>query len=417
MTSSEVSIDSNRADALYWPVIVAIGFALSCSSQNKEPQGGNTDSSIDSRYLNDSTLVVDKQYQAKVFGHIRSKTFDLLSSDTSLSTMDNRWNLARVKVILGTFTDPAVRNFWLHVVVKDQIENYGIKNADPIMNLFYANSNDSASVHEIRELYNTDVQERKRHTIAVYKTVGPFALDAHMFYPDNFQKGQQRPAIILLHGGSWYQGKPEWMFGSCKRYASLGMVAIAVEYRVYDRHGVTPLECISDAKSAIRWARKNAVSLGLDPNKIVASGFSAGGHLVACAAMLNILDEPGEDTTNSSKPNAMIFSSSCFDPTLDQWFVKQVEARYPAQSISPNHLVRSSLPPSLVVHGTNDRMCPFRTAETFVSEMTKAGNRCELHRLQDATHFYSFEKKYRDDGIRAEEKFLTSLGFLSKTDR
>ncbi|MBI3195807.1 MAG: alpha/beta hydrolase [Ignavibacteriae bacterium] len=414
MTASKALCGRIRADSLYWLVIIAIGFALSCSSQNKEPQRANTYSSLDSKYLNDSTLVFDKQYQATVFSLIRSKTLDLLSSDTSLRTMDNQWNLVRVKVILETFTDQAVRNFWLHVVVKDQIENYGVKNTDSILKLFYEHSNDSASVHEIRELYNDDVQERKGHTIAVYKTVGPFALDAHIFYPDNFQKGQQRPAIILFHGGSWYQGKPEWMFGSCKRYASLGMVAIAVEYRVYDRHGVAPLECISDAKSAIRWARKNALDLGLNPNEIVASGFSAGGHLVACAAMLNILDEPGEDTTISSKPNAMIFSSSCFDPTLDQWFVKQVETRYPAKGISPNHLVRSGLPPSLVVHGTDDRMCPFRTAETFVSEMTTAGNKCEFHRLRGATHFYFFEKKYRDEAIQSEETFLASLGFLSK---
>ena len=171
---------------------------------------------------------------------------------------------------------------------------------------------------------------------------------------------------------------------------------------------------MSDAKSALRWVRRNAASLGVDPNKIVASGFSSGGHLVACASMLNILDEPGEDTTISAVPNAMIFSSSCFDPTLDPWFVKQVEQRYHPRSVSPNHIVRSGLPPSLVIHGTEDKMCPFWTAEQFTGSMKKTGNRSELHRLQGATHFYFLEKKYRDEAIQAEVRFLTSLRVLSR---
>jgi acetyl esterase/lipase len=398
------------------PSIVSV-IVLSCLAQDKQGKPETGGAFLDPSYINDSTLLLNQRYQKTVFGFIRNETLLLLSSDSTFKTRDNQWNSARMRVVLKHCTDPNVKNFWLHVVIKDQLENYGIKNTDGLMKLFYSSSTDTTSTREIQELYNSDLEGRKGHTITPYKRVSGFSLDAHIFFPDRHDKRQRRPAIVLFHGGSWHQGKPEWVFGSAKRYASSGLVAIAIEYRLYDRHGTTPLECISDAKSAIRWVRKNANDLGIDPNKIVAGGFSAGGHLVACAAMLNILDEPEEDTTVSSKPNAMIFSSSCFDPTLDQWFVKQVETRYPARTVSPNHLVRSNLPPSLVLHGTNDRMCSFRTAETFVSVMTKAGNKCEFHRLQDATHFYFFERKYRDEGIQAEEKFLASLGYLSKTSR
>lgn len=386
---------------------------LSCSGQKKESGLEKTKTSLDPKYINDSTLVFDGQYQKSVFGFIRNKALDLISSDTSFRSIDNQWNSARTNVVLENCIDPTVKNFWLHVVVKDQLENYGIKNADAIMKTFYENSTDSTSIRELRQLYDSELVGRKGHTIVPYKTVGPFSLDAHIFFPDKNKKDQRRPAIVLFHGGSWYQGKPEWMFGPCKRYASLGIVAIAIEYRLHDRHGVTPLECISDAKSAIRWVRQNASTLGIDPNKIVASGFSAGGHLVACTAMLDILDERDEDTTISAAPNAMIFSSSSFDPTLDPWFVKQVENRYQAKRVSPNHIVRPNLPPSLVVHGTEDKMCPFMTAEKFAKSMTKAGNTCELHRLQDAPHFYFFEKKYRVEAAEAEERFLISLGLLS----
>jgi acetyl esterase/lipase len=393
--------------------LVIILLILSCSDPRKEQQAGNRNTTLDPNYINDSTRVLDQQYQKSVFGFIRTKTLEFLSSDTALRNTDNRWNLARTKVVLEYCTDPTVRNFWLYVIVKDQLENYGIKNTDAMMKTFYENSTDSASAREIRELYSSNFEGRKGHTIIPYKTVGGFSLDAHIFFPGKHDK-QHRPAIVLFHGGSWSQGKPEWVFGSAKRYASKGLVAIAIEYRLYDRHGSTPRECISDAKSALRWVRKNAVQLGVDPNKIIASGFSAGGHLVACAAMLGILDDADEDTTISTVPNATIFSSSCFDPTLDPWFVKEVEQQYEPREVSPNHNVRSGLPPSLVIHGTEDRMCPFRTAEEFAERMRNAGNRCELHRLQGATHFYFFEKKYRDEAIQSEEKFLASLGFLSR---
>jgi acetyl esterase len=64
------------------------------------------------------------------------------------------------------------------------------------------------------------------------------------------------------------------------------MVAISFQYRLIDLHGVTIPDCIDDAKSAIRWARKNTQILGIDNEKVVAEGFSAGGTLAACTAII-----------------------------------------------------------------------------------------------------------------------------------
>ena len=97
---------------------------LSCSDPGKKPQAGEGKITVDPKCLNDSTLVLDQQYQKTVFGFIRAKTLELLSSDTALQKTDNRWNEARVKVVLEQCTDPSVRDFWLYVVVKDQLENY-----------------------------------------------------------------------------------------------------------------------------------------------------------------------------------------------------------------------------------------------------------------------------------------------------
>jgi acetyl esterase/lipase len=59
------------------------------------------------------------------------------------------------------------------------------------------------------------------------------------------------------------------------------MIAIVADYCVKSRHCVQVVECVKDAKAAIAWVRENAVRLAVDPDKIVDSGGSAGGHLAA----------------------------------------------------------------------------------------------------------------------------------------
>jgi len=88
------------------------------------------------------------------------------------------------------------------------------------------------------------------------------------------------------------------------------MVTARADYRVKSRHGVTPKECVDDARSAVRWFRENAGKLGVDPNRIVASGGSAGGHIAACTTLMP--EEELKDEKVSCKANALIL----FNPVL-----------------------------------------------------------------------------------------------------
>lgn len=345
---------------------------------------------------------------------LRQKTLAELEKDSTLRKMDNQFLTAKLRVVLREVTDQKKKNHWLYVVLKDQLENYGIKNIENLLTSFRQNCTDSLYLAEIDSLYIKDSTLRSNHTIKTYKTIDGFDLDAHIFYPPDFKIGDKRPALVFFHGGSWYCGKVEWGFGDCKHFAALGFVTISAEYRVYDRQGVTPIECVTDAKSMIRWMRKNADELGIDPNKIVASGASAGGHLVACAGIIPGFDDPSEDLKISSVPNAMIFYYSCFDPTLDPWYVKQAQKRTNPESCSPNHNIGQNIPPALVFHGTSDKMCPFWTAQEFCQKMTEAGNHCELNAFEGAGHFFTFQEKYAAEVDRRVEKFLKSLGYFKK---
>ena len=94
--------------------------------------------------------------------------------------------------------------------------------------------------------------------------------------------GKAKAAVLLLHGGAWRRGSRESVAPSARALAGHGFVALAVQYRLL---GQSPWPAqIQDVNSAIRWARRNAANLGVDTDKIVVEGLSAGGHLALLAA-------------------------------------------------------------------------------------------------------------------------------------
>jgi acetyl esterase/lipase len=107
--------------------------------------------------------------------------------------------------------------------------------------------------------------------------ITPVSLEMHVHFPTDWKKDDKRSAIVFFFGGGWTSGTVQQFEPQAAYLASRGMVAARAEYRVKSRHEVTPDACVEDAKSAVRWLRQNAALLGIDPDRIVASGGSAGG--------------------------------------------------------------------------------------------------------------------------------------------
>ena len=259
----------------------------------------------------------------------------------------------------------------------------------------------------------------------IYKTVGETKLALYVFNPEGFMPSDQRPAIVFFFGGGWTSGSPGQFEQQCRYLASRGMVAITADYRVATRHQVKAAQCVTDAKSAIRYVRAHAAELGVDPKRIAAGGGSAGGHIAGCTGTLPGLDEAGEDAKVSSVPDAMVL----FNPALTLASVDGNDfggfgARLPAErlgaepaAISPTHQVKAGVPPTIVFHGKADSTVPFATAEAFATAMKKAGNRCEVAGFEGQQHgFFNFGKgdnsMFRATLTQAD-KFLASLGWMS----
>jgi len=187
------------------------------------------------------------------------------------------------------------------------------------------------------------------------------------------------PVIVYFTGGGWVNGEVEAQIPTAAWFRDHGLNAIAADYRVKSRHGTSPIECIQDAKSALRYVRAHAEKLGVDPNRIIAAGGSAGGHIAACT-FIEGGDAPGEDLKISSKPNALVLHN----PVLGEGFGKDFFAAHP--EFSPVLHVKKGWPPTILSNGTKDGTTPFEAAEKFTRLMKEAGNVCELIAVKDADH-------------------------------
>lgn len=218
--------------------------------------------------------------------------------------------------------------------------------------------------------------------IRTYKTVGSTELKAHVFLPAGSATGKTRAAIILLHGGGWNSGSPEWVYDDAKHYASLGMVAIAGEYRLSDQKSVTPLEAMSDVRDLIRWARKNSASLGLNPHKVVVYGVSAGGHLAASAAVF----PHNEESDTSCVPDALILLSPAASLVGDNWPQILLAGRANEKDISPADHIAAALPPMVIFEGASDTETPLPGVQQFCDRAILAGGACEIHVYPNVGH-------------------------------
>ena len=246
-----------------------------------------------------------------------------------------------------------------------------------------------------------------------YKEVSGVELKLHVFKPEGHQASDKRPAIVFFFGGGWSGGTPKQFYQQSRFLADHGMVAFAAEYRVRSVHKTSPYECVKDGKSAIRWLRQHAAKLGVDPERIVSSGGSAGGHVAACTGVIEGYEQEGEDATISSVPNAMVLFNPVIDTTAKGYGAQHFQKGKETE-LSPCHHVSKGIAPTIVFHGTADQTTPFENAERFTRLMKEAGNTCVLVPFEGRRHGF-FNGPFfrpRSNGEDYNESMQKTLSFL-----
>ncbi len=176
-----------------------------------------------------------------------------------------------------------------------------------------------------------------------------------------------RPAVVMLHGGAWFQGdKGRYLFGWQNRWlAGQGYVVFDVQYRLGERWPAP----MADVRCAIRWIKANADRYHVDPEHVVLFGRAAGAHLALMAAYT--VNDPrfpggcfgGEDHDDSV--TAVIASAPPTDlrlwPAEPDSAIAALLGGLPdaipdAYALaSPVTHIKPGLPPTLLIQGQRDR--------------------------------------------------------------
>jgi acetyl esterase/lipase len=208
---------------------------------------------------------------------------------------------------------------------------------------------------------------------------------------------EPRPTAVLLHGGGYRIGSTKEAFAlNVVPWLQMGWNAINVEYRS-SGHALAPA-AVEDVRCALRWVQRNAKEYNIDPNRVVLTGQSAGGHLASIGGILPEsagLDRrcPGPEPI---KVAAIISWYGVFDytvlvedPTRDyaqSWIGPQMNRIEVARLVSPMTHVRPGLPPLLHIHGDADPTVPYDQGVREVEAMKKAGNVAELYTVPGGRH-------------------------------
>ncbi|MGF1925255.1 MAG: alpha/beta hydrolase, partial [Bacteroidia bacterium] len=346
--------------------------------------------------FNNPDLLKSKDFVGYVEAFLRHKSTDEVKKN-AYKKSDHKRLQAYLNLIPNYFSDQECSDFWQHHYLSAHMDDWGTKNLANIVSKFLFTCKNEVYKKTIDSIYTESTNARKDHLIKTYKTVNGYDLDIHIFLPDSLDKAKRSPVMVNFSGGSWTKGNPEWAFYNCASYAKKGWVGVSVEYRLADRHETTPFEAVKDARSAIRWLRTNADIYNIDTNRIVATGNSAGGHLVLTTALANEWNEDSDNLKYSAAPNLLLVNAGVYDLYAEEntdWITIDLADKSLAKKISPIHLLRKGLPPMLIIHGTNDQSVNYASAKAFAAEMEKLGNDFEFYTLEGAPHAIWFDRRF-----------------------
>lgn len=226
----------------------------------------------------------------------------------------------------------------------------------------------------------------------------------------------KRPGVLLIHGGGWTGGtKEQRVEYAAMKYLEKGFVVANVEYRLA-KTAPAPA-AVEDVLQAARWFRQNARRYGVDPNRIVVTGDSAGGHL----ALMVGLTPKSARLGPPAKVAAVVNFYGITDvedqlsgphqrPYAVQWVPEQEGRNALARRVSPLTYVRKGVPPVLTIHGDQDQTVPYEHATNLTRALERAGADASLHTLTG--HGHSVPKAVLDAEYEEIFVFLRRKGIL-----
>jgi acetyl esterase/lipase len=275
----------------------------------------------------------------------------------------------------------------------------------------------------------------------------PLNLDLYYRATVSSRPAKSVPLVIYIHGGGWANGHSrqsgafdDWP-GVLASISAQGYVVASLNYRLSSE---APFPAaLQDVKSAIRWLRLHATDYGIDKEKVVVWGGSAGGQLAALTATTCGVKElePARLELSPANSAELEQQSDCVQAAIT-WYgvfdfaaVPGVTAVLPVSSgaagpalryldchappcsaeairlASPVHFVNHNTPPFLLVHGADDKLVDPTQSRQFHAALQKAGVRTELLIIPGVDHSFigSTPEATRDASLAALKRTLTFI--------
>jgi len=238
--------------------------------------------------------------------------------------------------------------------------------------------------------------------------------------------GPKAPVLVQVHGGAWMIGAKEHQgIPLMQHMASQGWVCVSVNYRLAPKHRF-PTQIV-DVKRALAWVKEHVAEYGGDPDYVVITGGSAGGHLAALAALT-----PGDPAYQPGFEDADTFVRAAVPvyPVLDlagasglpsaeqmrdHFLAPKVvgatldEAREVFEAGSPLLRITPDAPDFFVLHGTRDSLVDVNQARVFVRRLRDVSNASVVYaELPGAQHAFDIFHSVRSGHVvRAVGRYLT----------
>lgn len=232
----------------------------------------------------------------------------------------------------------------------------------------------------------------------------------------------RRPAVVAIHGGSWIGGSPRLYRldseNTVVRLARAGLVVVAPEYRLARPGDPSWPAVLAELRDVVRWVRRHAHELEIDPDRIAALGQSAGGQL---AALLGTLPDEPRPAGESGRVNAVIdfYGPSDLASLVETRHLEHEPVRIllgeraandPARlrEASPIEHVTNDDAPMLLLHGSDDAWVPPQQSARLAAALERAGVRHKLILVEGVRH--GFEAQVNT--VPRRDLLPEILGFL-----
>ena len=264
----------------------------------------------------------------------------------------------------------------------------------------------------------------------VFKKTALRDLKVFVDYPEDWKPGDQRPAIILWHGGGFTQGNAGQFYYQANYFTQRGAVCFRPEYRIRDIDNTLPVYAVEDGISAVRWIKERASEFGIDPEQVAVGGGSAGGCMASAVATvdaqkmarLGFVGERDNQAIDLSVRAMLLYNPfvDFFEPTHPRQIEEEClylgkdpeDYREALHAISAVENLTKESPPSIILFGTRDAF--YVSDLRWIIRCRELGLNCMDYVYKGEVHSWYNNSPHLEYTTHNVNEFLIDIGFLDR---